>query len=236
MKQNIILLHGLFGHLSNWKTVKDYFGTFHNIYIPLLPIYECNTGERLEQLTEYLSTYITHHQLKNVILVGNSLGGHVAILYTAKHADNVSGLVLTGSSGLYENTSTGGYPGRNNHEYIKQRVASVFHDPAMVTEQLIAEVMDVTRNTDKCLSMLRMAKSTQRNYVADLLPGIHTPTLLIWGKEDKITPLHVAWEFEEMLPQAELVVFDHCGHVPMMEKPVDFNRVLETYLTTCSQN
>jgi pimeloyl-ACP methyl ester carboxylesterase len=236
MRQNIVLLHGLFGQLSNWQTVAAYFGPAHNIHIPVLPIYECGPGERLEQLTNYLAAYVEQHQLNNVVLVGNSLGGHVAILYAAKYAHNVSGLVLTGSSGLYENTGIGTYPGRNNPEYIKQRVAYIFHNPAMATEQLVSEVLDITRNTDKCLSMLRMAKSTQRNYVADLLPHIAIPTLLIWGKEDRITPLHVAYEFETMLRQAQLIVFDQCGHVPMMEKSADFNSALETYLITHGRN
>jgi pimeloyl-ACP methyl ester carboxylesterase len=76
-----------------------------------------------------------------------------------------------------------------------------------------------------------MAKSAQRNYVADLLPAIHTPTLLIWGKDDRITPPSVAKEFESLLPNTRLVMIPQCGHAPMMERPEEFNVVLEQYLS-----
>lgn len=231
MTHNLILLHGLFGQLSNWDKVVEYFGAAYNIHIPTLPIYEGRQNDQLDYLTEFLEAYIDTRRLKDVILVGNSLGGHVAILYASQHAGDVKGLVLTGSSGLYENTNVGGFPRRNTYDYIKQRVAYTFHDPAMATEALVAEVLDITKDGGKCLSVLRMAKSAQRNYVADLLPDISIPTLLVWGREDRITPLHVAYEFEEMLPDAKLVVFDNCGHVPMMERPADFNTVLASYLS-----
>lgn len=230
MRQNIILLHGLFGQLSNWTSVIDHFGDSCNIHVPTLPIYGAPKEDHLHYLTNYLEAYIQEHQLQDVILAGNSLGGHVAILYTARHVHKVKGLVLTGSSGLYENTNIGSFPRRNSYHYIRERVAYTFHDPAMATEELVEEVMAVTTDSRKCLSAVRMAKSAQRHYVADLLPGITTPTLLIWGKEDRITPIHVAYEFEAMLPHAQLLVFDNCGHVPMMEKPNDFNAALAAYL------
>lgn len=230
MKQNIILLHGLFGQLSNWNKVIARFNANCNIYVPSLPIYGAPQHDHLNYLTDYLENYIKDRQLTDVILAGNSLGGHVAILYTSRNEHNVKGLVLTGSSGLYENTNLGTFPRRNSYQYVKEKVAYTFHDPAMATEALVAEVMEVTTDSRKCLCAVRMARSAQRHYVADLLPHINTPTLLIWGKEDRITPIHVAYEFEAMLPHVQLVIFENCGHVPMMEKPEDFNAVLASYL------
>lgn len=230
MKQSMILLHGLFGQLSNWSSVTAHFGLHYDVYVPALPVYDLPANDQLLYLTSYLETFIEEHRLKEVILVGNSLGGHIAILYTARHGNNVKGLILTGSSGLYENTNMGSYPRRNSYQYIRDRVEYTFHDPAMATEALVSEVLEVTTNSRKCLSTLRIARSAQRNYVADLLPGICTPTLLIWGRNDRITPVHVAHEFEQKLPKADLVVFEECGHAPMMEKPDAFNQTLERYL------
>ena len=124
----------------------------------------------------------------------------------------------------------GGYPRRSSYEYIRERVAYTFYDPAVATNALVDEVFSITTDARKCMSIVRTAKSAQRHYVADLLPVLHTPTLLIWGDEDKITPPHVAREFEQYLPNATLVLLKQCGHAPMMEKPVEFNGVLEGWL------
>lgn len=226
----MILLHGLFGGLSNWHGVVSHFQSTYDIHIPALPLFDRQGEDRLNYLTSFLQSYIQDHNLQDVVLVGNSLGGHVAILYAHKCPANVHRLVLTGSSGLYENTSLGSFPKRSNYAYIRERVAHTFYDPAVATDALVDEVFSITTDADKCLSIVRMAKSTQRHYVADLLPEIFTPTLLIWGNDDKITPPRVAREFEELLPHARLVTLPRCGHAPMMEKPDEFNATLQRYL------
>jgi pimeloyl-ACP methyl ester carboxylesterase len=230
MKQSMVLLHGLFGGLSNWTGVVTHFQSTYDIHIPVLPVFDRHGSEPLGYLTDFLESYIEDHQLQNVILVGNSLGGHVAILYTHRHPQKVSRLVLTGSSGLYENTSMGGYPKRSNYDYIRDRVMYTFYDPAIATRELVDEVFAITTDARRCLSIVRMAKSAQRHYVADLLPAIPTSALLIWGENDTITPPGVAKEFQSLLPNATLVMLPQCGHVPMMEKPAQFNAVLEKYL------
>ena len=230
MKQNMILLHGLFGQLSNWDSVVEQFSAFYNVHVPSLPIYDTPKHDPLYFIVEYLEKFIEDNRLKDVLLVGNSLGGHVAILYTSRNGHNVKKLILTGSSGLYENTTMGSFPKRSTVHYIKERVEYTFHDPAIATEQLISQVLSITTDSRKCLGVLRVAKSAQRHYVADLLPHISTPTLLIWGREDRITPIHVAHEFESMIPDTKLVVVNECGHAPMMEKPDEFNCALHHYL------
>lgn len=230
MKQSMILLHGLFGGLSNWEGVTAHFGSTYDIHIPPLPIYDEHKGDNLEYLVQYLQNYIQSNQLENLILVGNSLGGHVAILYTHQYPEKVARLVLTGSSGLYENTSMGGYPKRGNYDYIKERVAYTFYDPKVATDALVAEVFQTTTDYRKCFRIVKMAKSANRNYVAALLPGIHVRSLLIWGEDDKITPPDVAQEFLRMLPDSQLVMLEKCGHAPMMERPIEFNHILEDFL------
>jgi len=227
----MILLHGLFGGLSNWHGVVSGFQSSYDIHIPTLPIFDHHREDRLTYLTDFLQCYIEEHNLRNVILVGNSLGGHVAILFTHRHPENIYRLILTGSSGLYENTSLGSFPKRSNYDYIRARVAYTFYDPAIATDALINEVFSITTDTVKCLSIVRMAKSAQRHYVADLLPEIPTPTLLIWGEDDKITPPRVAHEFRNYLPNARLVMLTYCGHAPMMEKPEEFNTILQSFLS-----
>jgi pimeloyl-ACP methyl ester carboxylesterase len=230
MKQAMILLHGLFGALSNWDDVITHFESNYNIHVPLLPIYEDRKGDGLENMVSFLEEYIESAKLENVILVGNSLGGHVAIIYAHQHPEKVNKLILTGSSGLYENTSIGSYIKRGNLSYIRERVAYTFYDPAVATDTLVAEVLQVTTDNKKCFAILKMAKSAQRNYVADILPEIRTKSLLIWGNNDKITPVEVAMEFKRLMPQADLFLLEACGHAPMMERPKEFNKLVESFL------
>lgn len=230
MKQSIILLHGLFGGLSNWTRVIKHFEDNYDIYVPKLPLFEKHEGDTVKYLVDFLADMIDGAKLTDVILVGNSLGGHIAIRYSHQYPDKVAKLVLTGSSGLYENTQVGSYLKRGNYGYIRERVAATFYNPAVATDDLVAEVLAVTTNSFKCLSIIKCAKSTQRDQVLSLLPEISTPVLLIWGEEDHITPPAVARQFWEGLPNAALVMLPECGHAPMMEKPAAFNAALQEFI------
>ena len=228
MKPSIILLHGLFGGLSNWKGVIDHFGSTHDIHVPLLPILDEHKEDNLEYLVNFLDRYIDNSGLKNVILVGNSLGGHVAILYANRNLANVRSLVLTGSSGLYEKQTLGSFPKRHSKSFIREQVANTFYDPA--TDELVDAVFEIVGDNRKCLRIIKTSKKTQNSYVTDFLPQIKLPVLLIWGREDSITPPNVAEDFQRMLPDARLVYLSQCGHAPMMEKPKEFNQVLENFI------
>jgi pimeloyl-ACP methyl ester carboxylesterase len=230
MKQGMILLHGLFGALSNWRDVITHFGSAYDIHVPPLPIYEDRKGDGLENMVKFLEEYIEYAELENLILVGNSLGGHIAITYAHRHPEKVDKLILTGSSGLYENTSVGGFVKRGNLSYIRERVAYTFYDPAVATDALVSEVFKITIDNKKCFAILKMAKSAQRNYVADFLPQIQTKSLLLWGDDDNITPVAVAMEFKRLIPQSDLFLLEKCGHAPMMERPKEFNKLVELFL------
>lgn len=229
MKQTIILLHGLLGNLSNWKSVYDRFQNQFEIHIPVLPIFDENKENDLDYLVNFLDIYIKNKKLSNLTLIGNSLGGHVAVLYLNKFPQNVVNLVLTGSSGLYENNMLGSFPRRHDYEYIKHRVEYTFYNDEIASKELVDEVFDVVSDNRKCFQIIKTAKTTQRNYVTKELKEIQIPALLIWGEDDKITPPKVAEEFKELLPNAELYYINQCGHAPMMEKPLEFNNILESF-------
>jgi pimeloyl-ACP methyl ester carboxylesterase len=230
MKQGMILLHGLFGALSNWGDVVAHFESKYNIHVPLLPLYEDRKGDGIENMVEFLEEYVEYEKLKNLVLVGNSLGGHVAIIYAHRHPEMVNKLILTGSSGLYENTSMGGFVKRGNMAYIRERVVYTFYDPGVATDTLAMDIFQITTDNKKCFAILKMAKSAQRNYVADLLPCIKIKTLLIWGNDDKITPVAVAMEFKRLMQQSDLFLLEKYGHAPMMERPKEFNKLVELFL------
>lgn len=232
----LLLLHGLFGALSNWDSVIKRFSDRYRVIIPLLPIYEMPIREAgMEGLTDYLEAFVARMQLKDVTIMGNSLGGHVGLIYTLRNQEKVVRLVLTGSSGLFENAMGGSYPKRGSYEYIKERVEYTFYDPKTATKEYIDEVFETTKSIPKCMRIVAIAKSAQRHNMAEELPNIKVPTLLIWGLNDTITPPMVAHEFNRLIPNSELRFIDKCCHAPMMEHPETFNEILEEFLEKSNQ-
>lgn len=227
----LLLLHGLFGALSNWQGVIDHFSQHYRVIIPLMPIHDMPIKEAgCEGLTVFIEEFIDHVNLDKFSLIGNSLGGHVALIYTLKHPEKVQRLILTGSSGLFENSMGGSYPKRGNYEYIKERVEYTFYDPKTASKELVDEVFEITNSIPKVMRIIAIAKSAQRNNMAKDIVRIEKPTLLIWGLNDTITPPHVGHEFNSLIKHSELQFIDHCCHAPMMEQPVEFNRILDQWL------
>jgi pimeloyl-ACP methyl ester carboxylesterase len=227
----LVLLHGLFGALSNWEGVVNRFSKNFRVVIPMLPIYEMPIKEAgLEGLRKFLEDFVAFKNLKDMIIMGNSLGGHVGLIYTLKNGDKVKKLILTGSSGLFEDSMGGSYPKRGNYEYIKERVSYTFYDPAVASKELVDEVFDITKSIPKCMRIVAIAKSAQRHNMAEEIPNIKAPTLLVWGLNDTITPPMVAHEFNRLIPNSTLKFIDRCCHAPMMEHPEKFNELVEDFL------
>lgn len=230
----IIILHGLMGGLSNFEGVTKHFSNQgYRILIPELPIYTMPLLKTtVKNFAKFLQDFITFKDLKDVILLGNSLGGHIGLLHTKLYPENTTGLVITGSSGLYESAMGDGYPKRGDYEFIKKKSQDVFYDPAVATKEIVDEVFETINDRNKLVKTLAIAKSAIRHNMAKDLPKMDTPTCIIWGKQDSVTPPNVAKEFHELLPDSELFWIDKCGHAPMMEHPIEFNEILDKWLTS----
>lgn len=227
----LLLLHGLMGALSNWSEVVNAFKDRYRVIIPVLPLYELsifNMG--VKGLAKFVHRFMVHKGLKDVVLLGNSLGGHVGLIYTIQHPEDVKALVLSGSSGLYENSFGGSFPRRESYDFIREKVEFTFYDPAIATKELVDEIFEIVNDRLRVIRILAMAKSAIRHNMAKDLHKIDIPVCLIWGKNDQVTPPEVAVEFNSLLPNAELNWIDRCGHAPMMERPKEFNQYLEKFL------
>jgi len=230
----IIILHGLMGGLSNFQGVFEYFSSKkYKVIIPELPVENTPILKtNVATFSKFVKDFIDFKNLKDVILLGNSLGGHVGLLFTRDFPELVSGLIITGSSGLYEKSMMGdGYPKRGNYEYIQNKTEEVFYDPKIATKEIVDEVFAGVNDREKLFKTLSLAKSAIRHNMTDDLPKMDTNTLIIWGKQDIVTPPNVAEEFNSLLPNSELSWIDKCGHAPMMEHPKDFNIIMENWLS-----
>lgn len=231
----IVLLHGLFGSLSNWTSVIDEFTSSHRVLVPRLPLYSNPiSDERLNTLVDYVHVFIEEHIFINdsVIFMGNSLGGHIALLYAWRHPERIKKLILTGSSGLFENAFGGSFPHVRDYNYIKEKIEDTFYKREVVTKELVDEIYETLQSRAKTLSIIGLAREAQRHNVANILGQIATPTLLIWGRQDIITPPKVALEFQDRLINSNVIFLEDCGHVPMMEQPILFNKHVREFLST----
>jgi len=228
----IVILHGLMGGLSNFDGVADYFSQKgYKIVIPELPIYTQNILKtNVKAFAKYVKDFITFKGYERVILLGNSLGGHIALYHAKMYPEKMLGLVITGSSGLYESAMGDSYPRRGDYDYIQKKAEAVFYDPKIATKEIVDEVYAMANDRIKLIKTLTIAKSAIRHNMAKDLPKMHVPTCIIWGRNDSVTPPEVALEFEKLLPNSTLYWIDKCGHAAMMEQPEEFNRLLEVWL------
>lgn len=233
----LLLLHGLFGALSNYRDVLSYFSSKNRVVIPILPIYELPLRSvSVKGLAKFVHEFVEFKGYRDLLLLGNSLGGHVAIVYALEHQERVKAIVLTGSSGLYENTMGATYPRKSDYNFIKEKTEYTFYDPATANKELVDEVYASVNNRSKALHIIAMSRSAMKHNIGDQLSEINIPVSLIWGNNDVITPPEVAEEFHRLFKNSELNFIDKCGHAAMMERPEEFNEVVDQFLTNLNKD
>ena len=228
----MIFLHGLMGNLTNFQHQVDYFSSRgYEVVVPLLPLYSMPLATTsVSSLTKFVKKFIDHRGYTKVILVGNSLGGHIALLFQKHYPSYLKSIVLSGSSGLYEAAMGNSYPRRGDRDYIAERVRDVFHIKEVATEELIDQVFSTVNDRMKAIKTLAISKSAIRHNMAEDITSFHLPVCLIWGRQDAVTPPEVADKFHELLPNSDLFWIDNCGHAAMMEHPQEFNTIVDEWL------
>jgi 2-hydroxy-6-oxonona-2,4-dienedioate hydrolase len=197
---------GLFGALSNFKGIIDYFGNRYRVIVPILPIYELPILQvSLSGLVNYVYDFVRHKDLKQIHLLGNSLGGHVGLLYALEDLDRIASITLTGSSGLYESGMGNTFPKRGDYDFIKTKTEATFYDPKVATKELVDEVYGIVNDRGKAIRVIATAKSAIRHNLGDKLHLIKKPSLLIWGENDIVTPPFVGEKFKELLPRCAVI-------------------------------
>ena len=227
----VLLLHGLMGEVDHWEAILNHLGRFCRPVALGLPIFDPSLPEiSLPSLGEWVRGFMDAQRIPRAVVGGNSLGGHVALEMALAHPDRVSGLILTGSSGLFERSFTRGVPHRPTSEWVREKMEEVFYDPALVTSQWVEAVLRVVSTRESALRVLHAARASKHRNMEDCLPAIDTPTCIIWGEEDRITPPDVARRFHALLPHSDLFLVPRCGHAPMLEQPEAFNAILTGWL------
>ncbi len=224
----------MFGNPEHWRACANHFAHSWRVLTPRLPLLEVEADDRaITALGDHVLRKMDEAGMERAVVAGNSLGGHIAARMALSRPDRVSGLVLTGSSGLFERGFST-IPRRPTESWIRCKMREVFHDPVHVTDELVQEMCTFLSNIRRVLHMIRIARCAKRDSLRDLLPAVACPVLLIWGENDDVTPLAVGREFHERLPHSQMHMIQQCGHVPMIEHPGIFNDLVASFLSGLS--
>jgi pimeloyl-ACP methyl ester carboxylesterase len=233
--ESVVLLHGLMGEMDHWESVLETLGEFCRPIALALPIFDAGlTDVSVPGLADYVRRFMEALELPPSVVVGNSLGGHVALELALAQPGWVAGLILTGSSGLFERTFTRKVPHRPTAGYVRARMEEIFYDPTLVTPEWVESIRRIVTTRHLALRVLHAARAAKRHNVEERLGDVRAPTLIVWGKEDRITPPEVAERFHARIPGSQLVYLPNCGHAPMLERPESFNAIVSEWLIeTC---
>jgi pimeloyl-ACP methyl ester carboxylesterase len=225
----LVMLHGMMGAPENWKPLFPYLPAGCRAIALRFPFFREGVSlPDVEAVGNYLLGFLDAWKLPRVVICGNSLGGHVGVQLAVRAPQRIRGLVLTGSGGLFERSfaRVSSHPPRG---WVRDRIAEIFFDPRHVTEDLVDDVIRIIGIRRNARDLLSIAKSAKRDNVADRLPQVKCPVLLVWGRQDTVTPPEVAEELLRGLPHREIVWLDQCGHVPMVEHPRLFGEALRRW-------
>jgi len=232
----IVFLHGLVGLNDHWEGVDQTISKHARcmmLQIPLLDLRgpDCSIGG----VTELTIKFLEERVGEPAMLVGNSFGGHVALRIALERPDLVYGLVLAGSSGLIEKSMVKEVQLRPSRDWLSDKIGELFFDRSVMRDEDLDRAHKELSERGCARAMVRLSRTARRNHLGDRITQITTPTLLVWGKDDVVTPPAAADEFLRLLPDVRIVWFDRCGHVPMMEHPDLFAQAVIGFIDELQQ-
>lgn len=226
----VVFLHGLVGLNEHWETVVKSISPRARcitLELPLLSLRmtDCSLRSVVAMTMQFLDKYLD----EPAVLVGNSFGGHTALRVTHERPELVRALVLAGASGLIERTVVKGAPVRPSREWLVEKIGELFYDKSFMNPEDVDRAHKLLNERGGARAMVKLSKSARRDNMTDDLGEIEQPTLLIWGREDVVTPPSAGQGFMELMPNAELFWIDNCGHAPMIEAPTPFGESMHAF-------
>jgi len=226
----MLLLHGLFGAMSNWESTAPIMSQFAKVHALDFPLLTAHRSEvKVKSLAAFTEGFLRKEKMGKAVLCGNSLGGHVALRLCLAAPELVDCMVLSGTSGLYEH-SVDSLPVRIGESFVREHMKRVFFKEDLVTDQAVKEVVSILSNRLNTLNLIHAARSAKKDNLLEFLKEIEVPTLLLWGEDDHITTMEVAKIFHKNIKNSELVTIKNCGHAPMIEHPEWFASETEKFL------
>ncbi len=235
----VVLLHGMVGTATDWAfTLKPLSEKFHVIALD-----QIGFGDSAKPMLEYkiatfvdfLSEFIRFKHIPKATIVGNSLGGWIAVDFAATHPELTDRLVLVDASGLdtpvHHKVPVNMNP--STLEGMKRVWEFLFYNKSLATDALARYSWEHRLHGGDSYTIQRLVAAlvAGTEFEDSKVGSIHARTLLIWGRNDEIVPLEFSQRFQKAIPDSKLAVINECGHIPQLEKPQEFNKVLIDFLT-----
>ena len=231
----LILLHGLGSNAGIWVNNIAPLAAHYHVYAPD----QIGFGHsdkplldyKIQTFVEFLQGFMESQNIKQAALAGNSLGGWIALDFAAQHPDLVGKLVLVNSAGL--RFGQGPVPDLNPSSLtsMRQLLELIFYNKQMVTDEFVHYAFaNHLKDNDGYTIQRTLAGFAQDQFEESKLGSIHVPTLIIWGRNDELIPLAKGEQFHQGIAGSKMAVIDQCGHLPELEKPEEFDRVLTDFL------
>lgn len=233
--QAVILLHGLGSVKEIWMPNIAPLAAKYHVYAPD----QIGFGHSDKPLLDYkivtfvdfLQGFMQSQNLSKATLVGNSLGGWIALDFTARHPEMVDKLVLVDSAGMPWSQARAVNLNPSSLDEMRAILEALFYDKRFVTNEFAVQAFtNYVHNNDGYTIQRTLAGFAEPQFEDGKLNFIHAPTLVVWGREDELIPVATGEKLRDGIPGAKLIVFDQCGHAPQMEKAAEFNRAVLDFL------
>lgn len=226
----IVLLHGMFGNLTMWRSTINALKSDYRVIVPRLPLYEVPIHRAtLSNLSDILHDFLDWNQLTDVTLVGTDIGAQLALYYAFHHKERVRKVIISGSTGLKDNLPAIDRE-VTTYQSVQSHVEGAFYKKDMVGRTVVDQVYNLVSTASKGMQISAFAKSTREAGLTNILYRLQVPVLMVWGLQDKITPPDVALHFHDLLRFGTVRFINECGHLPMIEKPDEYNAHVRTFL------
>lgn len=215
----LVLIHGLSGSAGWWGRNLPLLSRHYRVIVLELVGFGGNRAWRpgrivdtADRLADFISTLPEHH----AHVLGHSMGGQIATQLAGRHPERVDRLILVSASGMV----------RTDLLRMALRLPlQARHSPFDFAPRLTIDALRAGP-----LNLLLSTLDILRDDVSDAIAHIRTPTLLIWGRNDKLVPVTVGETVQRLIPDSRLAVLPRAGHVPMWDRPAEFNRLVLEFL------
>ncbi|HTY55303.1 MAG TPA: alpha/beta fold hydrolase [Candidatus Binataceae bacterium] len=245
----ILFVHGLGGFKENWEENLGHFAQNYRAIAIDLPGFgdsekRTDLPYEIEFFSDMLCAALDRLNVDRAHWIGNSMGGHIAAFTALKNPARVDRLVLVDAAGTNQDEITALFSSNQSlipdpaslptRELVEMMMRNfVFFGPSPQIDKMIDRALADQQRPDAQMrqqAILKALQSILTTPIADRLGGILSPTLVLWGKEDRLVSVAHGETFAARIANARLHVIDQCGHCPMLEKPEEFNRVVGEFL------
>jgi len=228
----IVFLHGLVGLNDHWEDLVkriEHRSRCVLVQMPLLNLEgeDCSIQGATVLTIRFLEQYL---RSEPVVLVGNSFGGHIAAKIAIQRPDLTRGLVLAGASGLIEKSMVSDIQIKPSRDWLARKIGELFFDQSKMNPSDVDRAHKVLTARGSARAMVRLSRTARKNHLGEQLSNIQAPTLLVWGRQDVVTPPEACEQFAAKIPNNRVLWLDQCGHVPMVEKVEEFAKEMNAFL------